>query len=475
MALGNYPFNHVLFPYICLFLVFALLISTILIILKGRKLRNKLQLTTNSLQEQSSFFQATLNSLAEGAVVTDKEGIIVFANQPASKFTGLRVEEMVGKHFTEVIKFKQELTGHSIEIPYKDVIEKRYVVRREDDVVMEKNHNYELFVGFSVAPIIKNELLADGMVIVFWDISLQRDIRLALLENEAKFRGIFEVANDAILLVTLDGIIVDANPAASKISKYQCQELIGKNISSLLADVSNQKIEEVIVKVKKQHAISLRVDSKCKDGSLVPIEVSMRVCTIGKAKHIVVVARDITERKRYEETIRRQALHDPLTELPNRVLFKERLEKSIARAKRYNHKVAVMFMDLDNFKDVNDRYGHFTGDLLLKGIGQRLVGTLRQEDTVARLGGDEFTILLPQINMLSDAELVAKKICHATRVPWFINGYEFGITFSVGIAMYPDDGKSVDELIESADKAMYRAKLSGKNNYEFFSKENLPS
>ena len=127
-----------------------------------------------------------------------------------------------------------------------------------------------------------------------------------------------------------------------------------------------------------------------------------------------------------------------------------------------------MFLDLDCFKSINDKYGHRIGDLLLKGVGQRISGILRQEDTVARLGGDEFAVLLPQITTAADAGVVAEKICREIRKPWFISGYNFTVTLSIGIAIYPQDGENGEELLKNADLAMYNTKLNGKDNYQFY-------
>lgn len=451
--------------------IIALLVLAVNLYIK--MLKGKLQKVTRSLQEQHDFLQATLNSVAEGVVVTDSKGIITFCNRLALNFTGYKSEDMVGKHFADVLKFNQELTGHRIYIPYEDIMKRKHVLRREDDVVLECADGCFLFAGFSVAPIITNKVLTDGVVIVFWDLTSQRDVRLALAESEAKFRGIFEAANDAIFVVDLNGIIVDANPAAAKMYLYSRTELIGKHLLELSREEDYRLIEKILEKMDNCEAIAFAMDSRRKDGTFVSTEGSMRLCTMGKEKRVVMLARDVTERKKYEEAIKHRALHDALTDLPNRTLFDERVESALARAKRNNYKSAVMFLDLDSFKLINDNYGHSIGDLLLIGVGKRLTAILRQEDTVARLGGDEFAVLLPQINSAADAGRVAEKISQEILKPWSINGHDFTITFSIGIALYPDDGQSGEELIRNADLAMYRAKLSGKNNYKYYGLEKI--
>lgn len=183
------------------------------------------------------------------------------------------------------------------------------------------------------------------------------------------------------------------------------------------------------------------------------------------------VARDITERKIAEDTISFQALHDHLTHLPNRRLFKDRLELSMTQSKRYGGLVGVMFIDLDRFKLVNDTHGHAEGDELLKNVAQRLRNCMRAGDTLARQGGDEFTVLLPDLCRTEDANIIAEKILDELKTPFQVRGQEFRATASIGIAVYPQDGDNADILLKNADIAMYKVKANGKNNYLFFTPE----
>ena len=183
------------------------------------------------------------------------------------------------------------------------------------------------------------------------------------------------------------------------------------------------------------------------------------------------VARDITERKIAEETISFQALHDHLTQLPNRRLFKDRLELSMTQSKRHGGLVGVMFIDLDRFKLVNDTHGHAEGDELLKCVAQRLRNCVRAGDTLARQGGDEFTVLLPDLYHIEDAGIIAEKIQDELKAPFIVRGQEFRATASIGIAVYPRDGDNADVLLKNADIAMYKVKASGKNDYKFFTAE----
>jgi len=160
------------------------------------------------------------------------------------------------------------------------------------------------------------------------------------------------------------------------------------------------------------------------------------------------------------------ALHDALTNLPNRVLFTDRLNQAMAHARRFRQTMAVMLLDLDNLKDVNDSFGHNVGDLLLQATAERLTSLVRESDTIARIGGDEFVMILPDLAEAREAELVAEKVLGVLREAFVVEGEALQVTTSVGIAMYPGDGEDVSSLLKHADIAMYRAKKSGRDNYQ---------
>jgi diguanylate cyclase (GGDEF)-like protein len=183
---------------------------------------------------------------------------------------------------------------------------------------------------------------------------------------------------------------------------------------------------------------------------------------------ILSINRDITHRKLLEETIRQLAYHDPLTGLPNRILFHDRLMQALAYAKRRNQKVTLLFLDLDGFKVLNDSLGHNSGDGLLKMIGARLKSQLRESDTVARMGGDEFLLLLTEAGHPRDAARIANKILREIRRSYLIFGRPWQITASIGIVIYPKDGRNAENLLKKADLAMYKAKAAGKNIFKHY-------
>jgi diguanylate cyclase (GGDEF)-like protein len=186
----------------------------------------------------------------------------------------------------------------------------------------------------------------------------------------------------------------------------------------------------------------------------------------GKPKAFVATTRDITKRKRAEEKLAYMATHDALTDLPNRMLFNDRLVLALAHAHRNRQKLAVMLLDLDHFKDVNDTLGHSVGDRLLQAVGERLTSLLRRSDTIARMGGDEFMLILPEVSRVEGTAKVAEKILEAFRKPFVFDGHALQITTSIGIAIYPNDGEDADTLVKNADIAMYRVKARGRDNYQ---------
>ncbi len=295
------------------------------------------------------------------------------------------------------------------------------------------------------------------------------------VEQQLKlFAKVFENALEGISITDADGKIVAVNRSFTNITGYEASEVINKNPRILKSERHGSAFyKEMWESILKKGNWVGEIWNRRADGEAYPEILSISsICDVnGKVTHYVAVFHDITEMKLKEEQITHQAYHDALTGLPNRFLAKDRLTMSMTTAKRKGTQVAVFYMDLDNFKHVNDSLGHPVGDILLQQVSRRLLSLVREEDTVARLGGDEFQIIGVDITSPDEVIEMADRLLQGFSSPFRIDTHELFATLSIGIAMYPQDGKSADVLIKNADVAMYQAKLQGKNNYYLFTSE----
>jgi diguanylate cyclase (GGDEF)-like protein/PAS domain S-box-containing protein len=295
----------------------------------------------------------------------------------------------------------------------------------------------------------------------------------ALLESEEKFRVLFHNAFDGIFLFAVapdgtPGAIVEANDVASSKLGYSRQELIGKDFSELFAPDERADMPKHLQKLIQQDHLTFEKPQLARNGLKIPMEINAHLFEWGGQKLVQAIARDITDRKRAEETIRRQAYYDPLTNLPNRMLFKDRLEQAMKQAHRNKQMLGVIVLDLDRFKNINETLGHILGDKLLVAVAERLLEILHESETIARFGGDEFTLLLPQITSVEEATQHAQRIIELLAAPFRVANHELHLTTSIGISFYPEDGESAELLLKNAETAMYRAKEQGRNNYQLY-------
>ena len=307
------------------------------------------------------------------------------------------------------------------------------------------------------------------------------------LENSEKmYRYLVDSSPDIIYTLNHEGKFTFVNDRAQQLLGFTRDELIGKHYSILVHDEDQERARYVFNERRVDERASRNVELrlKCNTGSGVERTFNNTLMTISLnaiGMHVpdqdikqreffgtYGVARDITDRKRAEEVISYQAYHDILTDLPNRMLFKDRLGLAVIQAKRKLTELAVMFVDLDRFKLVNDTLGHVKGDELLQQVALRLKDCLRRGDTLARQGGDEFTIVLPELRDRQDAKSIADKFLESLHKPFDLDGHEVHISASIGIAIYPSDGETIDELLRHADIAMYQVKALGKNGHSFY-------
>ncbi|MDD2914528.1 MAG: diguanylate cyclase [Gallionella sp.] len=285
---------------------------------------------------------------------------------------------------------------------------------------------------------------------------------------------VFNAVDEAILVSDVDNRVIAVNPAFTRVTGYTPEEVIGGNPRILSSGRHDAEFyREMWQQLASHGSWNGEIWNRRKNGELYVEWSSIKQVrdAHGKLTHYVAAFSDITARKAGEESIRHQAQYDALTDLPNRLLLFDRMRQALAQAKRDKTRVALMYIDLDKFKPINDNLGHAVGDQLLQEVAERMQGCMRAVDTVARIGGDEFVVLLPSIEDEQDALTVAEKIRFALNQPFAIAGQSLNISSSTGIAIYPEHGSNEDELTGNADIAMYHAKQSGRNNVKLFQKE----
>ncbi|HEX8169812.1 MAG TPA: EAL domain-containing protein [Thermoanaerobaculia bacterium] len=373
-------------------------------------------------------------------IATDSSGVITVFNAGAERMLGYASEEMVGRPLLEL-----HAAGEVPALEDGGEHEWTYMRRNGDRVT----------VAVSVTALRIDDVVT-GYLYVGTDMTALRKQSAAIA---ASMDGI-GILNERLEFTYL-------NDSLAKLFGYPDPEtLLGKSLCDLYEPHEQVRFITSIVPLVQQRgrwrgeATGLR-----RDAVNFPQEISLTSIAGGG---MVCVVRDITERTYAEEQIKHLAYHDALTDMPNRLLFKDRVTVALSHAQREQSRLAVLFLDLDRFKVINDSLGHNIGDSLLQAVSARLQACVRESDTVARLGGDEFTVLLPRLHRADDAVPVASKIIEAIRHPFHIEGREFFITTSIGISLFPEDGTDAETLIKNADTAMYQAKELGRDNYQLF-------
>jgi diguanylate cyclase (GGDEF)-like protein/PAS domain S-box-containing protein len=303
-------------------------------------------------------------------------------------------------------------------------------------------------------------------LVIAADVTDRRKAEERLRESEERYRLLFERNLAGVFRSRVDGHILDVNDALARMFGYEREEILRTNAGDLYWD-SNERLQ-MLLRLRQQKTLSnLELQMKKKDGTSIWVLENMTLLEGPDGGVIEGTIVDISDRKEAQDQIEFQAYHDTLTGLPNRLLFRDRIGVALAHARRTRRTAAVMFLDLDQFKLVNDTLGHTVGDGLLQAAAERLVRCVRAEDTVARMGGDEFTVLLADISDSRGVSTVAQKVLETMAAPIVVDHHELFITTSIGIALFPDDGDDAEALLKSADRAMYRAKEVGRNNFQF--------
>ena len=299
----------------------------------------------------------------------------------------------------------------------------------------------------------------------FRDVTARRRAEEALRVSEARYRLLFEENAAGVCVTTMAGEIIDCNATFGAMVGSRPDDLTHRDLAilfdqpSVWEDILRRLADEPVIK-------GAEAELRRNDGTRIWVLQNLAVLGRGATAVVHLTAVDISDRKRAEEQIEFHAYHDLLTQLPNRRLLMDRLEISLLAAGRAQRHVAVLFIDLNGFKNVNDTFGHAAGDALLSEVATRLRGVVRRTDTVARFGGDEFTVMLPDLGRPDDAVQVAQKVLEVVARPFTVAEMPLALSASIGIAVYPRDGEDVDTLLRNADHAMYRAKQLRENTYQ---------
>ncbi|HON58550.1 MAG TPA: EAL domain-containing protein [Smithella sp.] len=396
-----------------------------------------------------------------------QHGAFVYVSDLYQKLTGYSDRDLVGKNSLEHIhpEDREKVRYKAIRCLKRESFEPyEYRFIRKDNQVM-----------WALETITSIEYNGERATLgSFMDITERKRMEDELRQSEEKYRSILESIQEGYFEVDLAGNFTFFNDSMCRIADCPKEELLGANYKQFSSEEMSRKVFNAFHKVYKTGQPTEGFDWQIiqRDGSNRYIEASVLLKKNAEGKPIGFkgIIRDITERKRIEEKLNYLATHDSLTGLPNRTMFSQLLSHSIQSAHRHKKQLAVLFIDLDRFKTINDSLGHEAGDELLKEMAARFKNTLRTADIVSRMGGDEFVIMMEDVHDLSQVESLAHKILATVIRPIVLMGEECRVTASVGISLYPKDGQDDQTLIKNADIAMYFAKEEGKNNYQFYSK-----
>ena len=403
-------------------------------------------------------YRELLEQLPVGIYRTTADGRIIECNSPLVELLGYSdTEELLKVNVADLYVNPEDRSDHLDKLARNELQTGEFELRRLDGKTIWV-HDYPRALRDETGAIV----YIDGIIV---DVTSQKETEVALGQSELDYHKLFESARDAMVVFTVDKeIILDLNPRACELYGFERSELLGTSFENLTKDVKTGKS---LIKKTLDENTSQRFETVHyrKDGSEMLLEVNAALIEHNGRQAIVSIQRDITERKRMEQAIRDMAFHDPLTGLPNRKMFFDRLALFLAQVRRSRRRLCVLFIDLDRFKGINDQYGHAVGDTLLCGVARRLERVLREGDTVARIGGDEFTVLIPEISRKNAARLIAAKIIEEIEKPIELANHTEKIGASVGIAYFPDQGDSPELLVQKADEAMYKAKVAGKGQF----------
>ena len=428
---------------------------------------------TKALEEQTTVLseQAALLDLAHDAIyVRDMENRILFWNRGAETMYGWPAEMALGKITRELFKteFSQPIAEIDAQLLRENHWEGEAIHYTRDGTRMKVSCRWALQRDLNGAPV--------RILSLVYDITARKAAEDALFAEKERAQVTLNSIGDAVICTDISGKVTFVNLVAERMTGWTWKEAAGRPMPEVFK-ILNAADRETIpnpmkLAVEQNRTMSLPLDCILirRDGLEVPVEDSVSPIhnRDGKVTGAVIVFRDVSAARALTLQVTHTAQHDFLTGLPNRMLLNDRIAQAIALAPRHHKKVAVLFLDLDGFKHVNDSLGHSIGDKLLQSVAERLVTCVRGADTVSRQGGDEFVVLLSEMAQPEDAAISARRVLQAIAEPHLIDGHDLHVTCSIGVSVYPDDAQDAETLIKNADTAMYQAKENGHQTYRFF-------
>lgn len=424
------------------------------------------------IKQNDARLRLLLSSVAEGIYGVDTQGTCTFINAAGLKLLGYQTEaELIGRKMHDLIHHSQP-DGKKHPISDCRIYNSMLInqsLHVADEVFWHQDGSY-FPVEYWAHPLIEEDRTV-GAVVTFFDITEQQKINERLRIAATAFE-----TQEAIVVTDTDATIISVNHAFERITGYSAAEVLGKNPRILKSGRHDEPFYQAMWKsLLDTGTWSGEMWDKRKDGSIYPkwLTISTVRNETDHATHYVAIFMDVTERKLAEEEIHRLAFYDPLTHLPNRRLLLDRLGQALSLSQRNGGQGALLFMDMDNFKILNDTKGHDAGDLMLIEVAQRLKSCLRESDSVARLGGDEFVVILQDLGnsallAANQAEIIADKIVAALNRPYRISNHEHHSSVSIGVCLFHGNTISMEDLLRRADTAMYQAKAAGRNGIRFF-------
>jgi diguanylate cyclase (GGDEF)-like protein/PAS domain S-box-containing protein len=434
----------------------------------ARDISKRLEAELAARSSEEKFSQVFTQS-PDGVLILRASDLTIRDVNPAFvRGSGLSVDEIVGRPLSV---FDSITATGDLQQVAEALSREGRVANREMRLRSKSGREMTTLVSGTVTEI-------DGepsLLCIIKDITELRHAQEQLRRSEERFRGAFENAPIGIMLLDPQGHIFQANRFATELLHYPDRSLDSLHVSRLVPADERGDLKEQLERMLRGSETAVRSERRmlCEDGLEIWTNCHMVLQrgSDGEPLYCIMQIADITEMKTSQRRMERLAFFDTLTELANRRLFNDRLQQVVEHCRRHNLRAALLYLDLDQFKRVNDTLGHESGDVLLKEVAARLLACVRKEDTVGRPGGDEFTILLYDVEAASDAGRVAEKILRALERPITVSGHQLVVTTSIGITVIPDDGVDPNALTRNADLAMYRAKEKGRNNYQFYSEE----